>query len=242
MDTNNPIIALCISGSQAELEGRRNDAYALYTQAWTLAQDDYEACIAAHYMARTVTNPQEVFRWNQEALHRADAALDERVQSFYPSLYLNMGHSHEILGEQAEAERFYALAGALGAVHQPNKNDQKEPTVSKHKTIDEYIADFPGNVQSILEEIRQNIKDTAPEAVEAISYGIPTFKLRGKNLIHFGAYKNHIGLYPTPSGLEAFKEELSVYASGKGSAQFPLDKPMPLDLIRKIVRYRITQI
>ncbi|MBX3053067.1 MAG: hypothetical protein KF753_16410 [Caldilineaceae bacterium] len=121
MDTNNPVIALCMAGSRAELQGRRADAYALYAQAWHVAQDDYEACIAAHYMARGATDPQEVYRWNREALDRAEAVPDQRVQSFYPSLYLNMGHSHELLGEQAEAERFYALAAALGAVHQPNE-------------------------------------------------------------------------------------------------------------------------
>lgn len=119
MDTNNPVIALCVAGSRAELEGRRVDAYALYARAWETAQDDYEACIAAHYMARSTADPQEVFRWNREALDRAKAVNDGRVDSFYPSLYLNMGRSHELLGEQAEAERYYALAAALGAVHQP---------------------------------------------------------------------------------------------------------------------------
>lgn len=118
MDTQNPVIALCIAGSRAELEGRRADAYALYAQAWEAAQNDYEACIAAHYVARGITDPQEVFRWNREALDRAEAVGDERVDPFYPSLYLNMGGSHELLGEQAEAERYYALAAALGAVHQ----------------------------------------------------------------------------------------------------------------------------
>ncbi len=113
---------------------------------------------------------------------------------------------------------------------------------TKHTTIDEYIAGYPDSVQAILQEIRRTIAEEVPNATEAIAYGIPTFKLRGKNLVHFGAHKKHIGFYPTPSGLEAFAEQLSVYASGKGSAQFPLDKPMPLDLIREIVRYRITQI
>lgn len=109
-------------------------------------------------------------------------------------------------------------------------------------TIDAYIAGYPENVQAILQEIRRVIAEEVPAATEAIAYGIPTFKLRGKNLVHFGAYKNHIGFYPTPSGLDAFAERLSVYASGKGSAQFPLDQPMPLDLIREIVRFRVTQI
>lgn len=115
-------------------------------------------------------------------------------------------------------------------------------TTAQYTTIDEYIAAYPAQVQEILEEIRRVIREEASSASEAIAYGIPTFKVRGKNLIHFGAYKNHIGFYPTPSALDAFSEELSVYASGKGSAQFPLDKPMPLDLIRKIVQYRMAQI
>lgn len=113
---------------------------------------------------------------------------------------------------------------------------------TKRTTIDGYIADYPEKVQAILQEVRRTIADEVPAATEAIAYGIPTFKLRGKNLVHFGAYKNHIGFYPTPSALDAFTEELSVYASGKGSAQFPLSEPMPLDLIREIVRFRVTQI
>jgi len=113
---------------------------------------------------------------------------------------------------------------------------------TKHTTIDGYIADYPEPVQAILQEIRRVIAEEVPAATEAISYGIPTFKLRGKNLVHFGAFKNHIGFYPTPSGLDAFAEQLSVYASGKGSAQFPLNQPMPFALIREIVRFRVTQI
>ncbi len=120
MDTTNPVIALCIAGSRAEFEHRRAAAYALYAQAWDAATDDYEACIAAHYVARSFTDPREIFRWNREALDRAEAINDERVQPFYPSLYLNRGRSYELLGEQAEAERFYGLAAALGAVHQPD--------------------------------------------------------------------------------------------------------------------------
>lgn len=123
MDTKNPVIALCVAGSRAEFEGRKADAYALYAQAWDAASDDYEACIAAHYVARGFTDPREIFRWNRTALDRAEAANDERVQPFYPSLYLNLGHSYELLGEQAEAERFYALAAALGAVHQPDREE-----------------------------------------------------------------------------------------------------------------------
>ena len=108
------------------------------------------------------------------------------------------------------------------------------------KNIDEYIANFPKDVQIILQEIRAVIHQAAPDTEETISYQMPTFKLRG-NLVHFAAFQNHIGFYPVPTGIEAFKEELSVYKGGKGSVQFPLDKPMPLDLIRKIVKFRAAE-
>ena len=108
------------------------------------------------------------------------------------------------------------------------------------KTMDEYIAAFPKNVQDILENLRRVIRESAPEAEEAISYGIPTLKLNG-NLVHFAAYKNHIGFYPTSSAIVAFKKELSPYKQAKGTVQFPLDKPMPFDLVRKMVRYRVKE-
>ena len=107
-------------------------------------------------------------------------------------------------------------------------------------TMDEYIAGFPQDVQAILEKIRATISKAAPGAEETINYGIPTFALKG-NLVHFAAYKKHIGFYPTPSGIEKFKDELSVYEGAKGSVQFPLDKPMPLGLIRKIVKFRVAE-
>ena len=110
--------------------------------------------------------------------------------------------------------------------------------VTKPKNIDEYIAGFPEDIREILQQVRGAIKKAAPAAEETISYAIPTFTLNG-NLVHFAAFKNHIGFYPTPSGIKEFEKELSVYKQGKGSVQFPLDKPMPLELIRKIVRYRI---
>lgn len=109
---------------------------------------------------------------------------------------------------------------------------------NKPTTIDEYIADFPADVQKILQEVRTTIKKAAPDAQEKISYAMPTFTLKG-NLIHFAAFKNHIGLYPTPNGIEEFKEELSAYNGAKGSVQFPIDKPMPLDLITRIVKFRV---
>ena len=112
---------------------------------------------------------------------------------------------------------------------------------NKVSTINKYISYFPEDVQNILDKIRKTIKEAAPDATEAISYQMPTFKINGKNLVHFAGYKNHIGFYPIPSGIEAFKKELSSYKQGKGSVQFPLDKPIPYDLIKKIVIYRVDE-
>jgi uncharacterized protein YdhG (YjbR/CyaY superfamily) len=108
------------------------------------------------------------------------------------------------------------------------------------KTIDGYIAAYPKNVQAILQEIRKAIREAAPEAEEIISYQIPAFKLNGI-LVYFAAFKNHIGFYPTSSGVEAFKERLSAYKTSKGTVRFPMDEPMPLDLIREIVRFRVRE-
>ncbi|MBI5032626.1 MAG: DUF1801 domain-containing protein [Chloroflexi bacterium] len=105
------------------------------------------------------------------------------------------------------------------------------------KNIDEYIADFPQDIQERLQQMRATIHQAAPDAEEAISYQMPTFRLKG-NLVHFAAFKNHIGFYPVPTGIEAFKKELSVYKMAKGSVQFPLDEPLPLKLITRIVKFR----
>lgn len=107
-------------------------------------------------------------------------------------------------------------------------------------TIDEYIAAFPADVQRILQELRAVIHAAAPAAREKISYQMPTFDLNG-NLVHFAAYKNHIGFYPAPSGITAFAHELASYKSSKGAVQFPLDQPLPLDLVRRIVEFRVTE-
>jgi len=115
------------------------------------------------------------------------------------------------------------------------QTDQAAP-----KTIDEYIAGFPHDIQEILEKIRVTIRKAAPDAQEAIKYQMPTFTLKG-NLVHFGAFKKHIGFYPVPTGIEKFKDELSVYEGGKGSVQFPLDKPIPYDLIGRIVEFRVKE-
>ena len=112
---------------------------------------------------------------------------------------------------------------------------------NNNTTIDEYLKAFPEDVREILEKVRQIIHQEAPEAIEAISYGMPTFKLNGKNLVHFAGWKEHIGFYPTPSGIEKFKKELSHYQGAKGSIQFPLNQPIPYDLITKIVKYRIEE-
>ena len=111
----------------------------------------------------------------------------------------------------------------------------------QYKTIDEYIEAFPVDLQNILQKMREIIRKAVPEAVEAISYQMPTFKLNGKNLVHFAAFKNHLGFYPQPSGTAAFQKELSPYKSGKGSIQFPLDKPIPYDLVEKIVVFRVRE-
>ncbi len=107
--------------------------------------------------------------------------------------------------------------------------------------IDSYINDFPDEVQTILQKIRKIIKDTALEADEKIAYGMPAYKTFGKPLVYFAGYKNHIGFYATPTGHEKFKKELSVYKRGKGSVQFSLDKPIPYDLIKKVVKFRVKE-
>ena len=115
-----------------------------------------------------------------------------------------------------------------------------EASNKQFKTIDEYISMFPEDVRTILKNLRQTIRDAAPEAQETINYQMPTFTLNG-NLVHFAAFKNHIGFYPTPTGMEAFKDELSAYKGAKGSVQFPIDQPLPLPLIRRIVEYRVKE-
>ncbi len=107
-------------------------------------------------------------------------------------------------------------------------------------SINEYIQSFPKEIRKILNELKTAIKTAAPGATERISYQIPTFYLNG-NLVHFAAFKNHIGFYPTSSGISAFQDELRGYKSAKGSVQFPIDKPLPMDLIKRIVRYRVEE-
>ena len=115
------------------------------------------------------------------------------------------------------------------------KTDQRTP-----QTIDEYIAGFPPEIQVILEKVRTTIRKAAPGAEETIKYQMPTFTLKG-NLVHFAAFKKHIGFYPVPTGIEKFKKELAVYEGGKGSIRFPLDQPIPYGLISRIVKFRVQE-
>lgn len=115
------------------------------------------------------------------------------------------------------------------------KSDETTPNV-----IDEYIANFPPDVQKVLQKVRKIIRKVAPDAQEKINYGIPTFTLNG-NLVHYAGFKSHIGFYPTPSGIEKFKSELSKYEGAKGSVKFPLDQPIPYELIQKITEFRVQE-
>lgn len=120
------------------------------------------------------------------------------------------------------------------------KADGETKMSERQALIDDYISQFEPDIQRLLKEIRSVIQEAVPEAAETISYQMPTFVYHG-NLVHFAAFKNHIGFYPAPSGIEAFKEEISKYKWAKGSVQFPLDQPIPLDLIRRIVLFRVAE-
>jgi tetratricopeptide (TPR) repeat protein len=120
LDLENPVIKLCLEGTRAEFQGRVEEARALYQKAWEARRDDYEACVAAHYVARFQTKPEDILFWNQESLNCAKRVNDDRVKEFYPSLYLNLGRSYELLGNQPEAQRYYDLAAELGVTHRSN--------------------------------------------------------------------------------------------------------------------------
>jgi uncharacterized protein YdhG (YjbR/CyaY superfamily) len=120
------------------------------------------------------------------------------------------------------------------------KNIDMKGNTTAPRDIDEYIAGFPKDVLDILESIRRTISEAAPEAGEAIKYGMPTFTLRG-NLVHFGAFKHHIGLYPVPRDVDEFRDDLAAYEGAKGTARFPLNRPIPLDLIRRIVKFKVAR-
>ena len=124
MDLNSRGRSTLRGGDAREFAGKLKDARALYWQAWNTAKDDFEACIAAHYVARFQENPEDILFWNQEALNRASVVKNDLVKDFYPSLYLNMGHSHELLGNSSEAQRYYDLAAQLGYRHREEENKQ----------------------------------------------------------------------------------------------------------------------
>ena len=122
----------------------------------------------------------------------------------------------------------------------PHINVNSERSRNQFKNIDDYIASFPKNVQHTLSELRSAIKEAAPDAEETISYGMPAFKHNGV-LVYFAAHKNHIGFYPTSSGIRAFKDKLSIYKQSKGTVQFPIDGPIPFDIVKEIVRFRVKE-
>lgn len=134
IDLDNRVVQLCIEGTRAEFDGHPDAAEALYRHAWDAAQDNYEACIAAHYLARFQMTPADSFHWNQEALHRAEAVADDRVQAFLPSLYLSMGYACEQIGDLQEAQRYYSLAAALGSPHQDGATAQARRVVAAFET------------------------------------------------------------------------------------------------------------
>ncbi|MBN1195446.1 MAG: DUF1801 domain-containing protein [Methanomicrobiaceae archaeon] len=125
----------------------------------------------------------------------------------------------------------------MAKIHEEHKD---EHFGRKFKDINEYIESFPPDVRNILEQLRNIIRENAPEAEEAIRYGMPTFRLKG-NLVHFAAFAHHIGFYPAPSGIAAFAKDITPYKHAKGSIQFPLDKQIPYDLVKKIVRFRVRE-
>jgi uncharacterized protein YdhG (YjbR/CyaY superfamily) len=113
--------------------------------------------------------------------------------------------------------------------------------MQKPINVDAYIASFPKATQQLLQQVRAAIKEAAPKAEELISYAMPGYKLNGKPLVYFAGYEHHIGFYPTPAGIDSFKKELSIYKGAKGSVQFPIDKPMPVALIKKMVKYKVAE-
>jgi len=146
---------------------------------------------------------------------------------------------HPMLGILAKSQVFFWLDGfAVSAPAQLTKRKLYMPS----NPIDQFISKYPPEVQIILQKIRVVIQKSAPGAEEAMAYGIPTFRLNGKNLVHFSAFKEHIGFYPTPTGIEKFKKELSAYEWAKGSVKFPLNQPIPYALIGKITQFRVKEV
>jgi hypothetical protein len=141
LDLANPVIKLCLAGTQAQFEGRAEAAGALFWQAWQVVTDDYEACVAAHYVAGCQATPEATLQWHQEALDRADQADPKQVKSFYPSLYVNLGRAHEVLGHEAEARHYYALAAQLGLAHEPDPEIAKALSMARPNRCERELTD-----------------------------------------------------------------------------------------------------
>ena len=129
----------------------------------------------------------------------------------------------------------------VNLIYTLKRGDCRLKEKSSVRDVDSYIASFPDEVQAILENLRKIIKAAAPDAEEAMAYGMPTFRINGKNLVHFAAFKSHIGFYPTPSGIDAFEKELTHYKHSKGAIQFPIDDSIPFGLVEKIVNFRLRE-
>lgn len=140
-----------------------------------------------------------------------------------------------MLQTEVRSELKYTLKHGTMIINSKGKNMQE------FASITEYIKTFPKETQVILEKVRETINTVNPDFEEAIAYGIPTFKLNGKNIVHFGGYTKHVGFYPAPSGIDTFKKELAEYQKGKGTLQFPLDQPIPYDLIARVTEYRVAE-
>jgi uncharacterized protein YdhG (YjbR/CyaY superfamily) len=180
------------------------------------------------------------FRRSEYIRPSTGGSLGPSAQSSQVSRRAAMGASGKSAKEVGGAKRVSTTGAArIPGLHRLQAN--KTANLSAANSIDEYIAQFPPETQKVLEELRALIKASASRATERISYAMPTFDLNGHHLVHFAGYKTHVGFYPVPSGIEAFKEELKPYKSGKGSAQFPLDQPLPKHLIRRIVAFRVAE-
>lgn len=198
--------------------------------------DEIEVVLTEDVAQRVVTVPADL----QQALNR-DPAAGERFQQ------LSYTHRKEqvdwITNAKRAETRQARISRTLHLLQQPQpvtRPKGKTMPTAPTPTIDSYIAGFPPDVKVVLRKVRATIQKAAPDAQEAMKYGIPTYTLNG-NLVHFAAFANHIGFYPTPSGMTHFQKELSIYKSAKGSVQFPLDRTIPYALIAKIVKFRVQE-
>jgi len=173
--------------------------------------------------------------------------MEMSLTHYQPEIYLSKLFYHNFRNQNPSISKIPTISSQTFLVFRDFHSFlhlQKGIYMDAHKNsftnIDEYIALFPEKIQELLRQIRTTIQSAAPEATEKISYQMPTFFFNG-NLVHFAAFKNHIGFYPAPSGIESFKNELSLYEGSKGAIRFPMDKPLPLDLIKRIVEYRVKE-